>query len=242
MHSHILPELDDGSKSVETSLQLIELLRKQNVKNISLTPHYYSNEESIEDFVVKREKSVQKLIPQLPEDVNVSVGAEVYITRYLFNNKDLSELTYGDSRYILCEFGFSSRFSDHTMEHFYRLQNNYGLTPVLTHIERYPNLMKNRRLIESLLNEGIIIQTNVESVCDQRFRRKLLKFLKLGYIEVLGTDCHSFVRGNPLNYTQALDIIRKKCGQECIDNIVKTSDMIFSPYPKQKNDLFNINF
>lgn len=229
MHSHILPELDDGSKSVEMSLGLIEAFRKNDIKNICFTPHYYSNEESIEDFATKRDESVKKLLPLIPDDINVCIGAEVYITRYLFNNKDLSQLCYGDSKYILCEFGFGSRFSEHTMEHFYRLQNNYGLMPVLTHIERYPNLMKNRNLIERLLYEGVIIQTNVESICDLKFKRKLLKFINYGYIEVLGTDCHSFTRGNPDYYTEAIKLITKKCGEQCVNHIIKTSEMIFTP-------------
>lgn len=232
MHSHILPEIDDGSDSVELSLQIIEEFRQQNVKNICLTPHYYSNEESIEDFLKKRQDSVDKLIPVLPNDIQVCVGAEVYITRYLFNNKDLSGLCYGNSRYILCEFGFGSRFGDHTMEHFYRLQNNYGLTPVLTHIERYYNLMKNRKLVENLIEEGVIIQTNVSALCNSKYKRRLMKYFKYGYIDVLGTDCHSMTRGNPTDYTTAVELLKKKFGQECIDDINQTAQMIFNPLQK----------
>ena len=145
MHSHILPEMDDGSKSVEMSLELIEKLRKQDVKNICLTPHFYTNEESLDTFVERRQKSLEKLLPHIPDDVNICVGAEVYVTRYLFNNKDLSRICYGDSKYILCEFSFSSHFSEHTMDYFNRLRGNYGLRPVLTHIERYENLMANEK-------------------------------------------------------------------------------------------------
>ena len=232
LHSHILPELDDGSKSVELSLEIIEKLRKQNVKNICFTPHYYSNEESIEDFLEKRQKSVDKLMPHIPDDINVCVGAEVYITRFIFNNKDLSGLCYGNSKYILCEFGFNSRFSEHTMRHIFRLQSNYGLSPVLTHIERYPNLMKNKNLVEQLLDEGVLIQTNVGCITDRVERRKLLKYIKNDYIDVVGTDCHSLTRGNPDDYTPAMEIIAKKCGQQYVDKIVENSKMIFDEATK----------
>lgn len=227
MHSHILPELDDGSKSVEVSLEIIEKLRKQNVKNICFTPHYYSDEESIESFLSKRQEAVEKLLPHLPSDVNICVGAEVFITRYLFNNKNLSGLCYGNSEYILCEFGFDSKFDDNTMEYIYRLQSNYGLTPVLTHIERYHNLMKNIRLVEDLIDDGVIIQTNTESLMDNRLKRKILKYIKKDCIDILGTDCHSLTRGNPEDYTPAIDLITKKCGREYLKKILHTSKMIF---------------
>lgn len=230
MHSHILPEMDDGSKSVELSLEIIEKLRAQGVKNICFTPHFYTNEESLGKFLERRQESLDKLLPHIPEDVNICVGAEVYVTSYLFNNDDLSQICYGDSKYILCEFSFSSSFSEHTMNYFYKLQGNYGLKPVLTHIERYENLMDDESLVEDLCDEDIIIQTNVGAFNKGFFRtRKLLKYIKRGYIDIVGTDCHSLTRGNPDEYMGTIELIREKCGQEYVDHIINTSAEIFNP-------------
>lgn len=231
MHSHLLPEMDDGSKSVELSLQIIDKLRAQNVKKLCFTPHFYTNEEGIAKFLKRREESVQKLLPELPDDIEVCIGAEVYVTRYLFNNKDLSGITYGDSQYILVEFPFNSRFSDHTMDYIYRLKGNYGLKPVLTHIERYHHLMSDEGLVEDLLDEDVIIQTNVGAF-NKGFsqKRRLLKYIKRGYIDIVGTDCHSLTRGNPDEYTPTMELIKEKCGQEFVDHIIKTSAEIFTPY------------
>ena len=107
MHTHILPEFDDGARSIEESLTLIDSLKKQNVNNICLTPHFYTNEMNAEDFVKERDEAYQKFLPHKPEDVNIILGAEVYVTKYLFVNDDLSKLTYGNSNYILTEFGYS---------------------------------------------------------------------------------------------------------------------------------------
>lgn len=230
MHSHILPEMDDGSKSVELSLEIIDKLRAQNVKNICFTPHFYTNEESPEQFMERRQKSMEKLLPNLPDDIQICIGAEVYVTRYLFNSKDLSGICYGDSKYILCEFSFGSHFSEHTMEHFNRLQNNYGLKPVLTHIERYHHLMEDEGLVEDLVDEGIIIQTNVGAFKGFSQKRRLIRYIKHGLIDIVGTDCHSLTRGNPDEYTATMELIKNKCGQEYVDHIVNTSAEIFSPY------------
>lgn len=232
MHSHILPEMDDGSKSLEMSLEIIEKLRAQDVKNICLTPHYYTNEESLESFLNRRKESLDILLPEVPEDVKICLGAEVYVTDYLFNNDDLSEICYGDSKYILCEFPFSSTFSNRTMDWLYKLSANYGLKPVLTHIERYDHLMSDEGLVESLCDEDIIIQTNVGAFKGFSQKRRLLKYIKRGYIDIVGTDCHSLTRGNPDEYTDTINLIREKCGQEYVDHIVNTSAEIFSPFSK----------
>ena len=227
MHSHLLPEMDDGSKSVEMTLKIIDKLRAQNVTKLCFTPHFYTNEESIAQFKARRLESVKKLLPELPRDIEVCIGAEVYVTRYLFNNKDLSGITYGDSKYILVEFPFDSHFTDHTMDYIYRLKGNYGLKPVLTHIERYHHLMSNEGLVEDLLDEDVIIQTNVGAFKGFAQKRRLLKYIKRGYIDIVGTDCHSLTRGNPDEYTPTMELIKEKCGREYVDHIIETSKEIF---------------
>ncbi len=228
MHTHILPQLDDGSKSTELSLEVIKKLKKQDVTNICFTPHFYTNEQSIDDFLRQRAESINKLIPLIPDDINYCIGAEVYVTSYLFNNSDLSGICYGNSKYILCEFPFNSRFEDNTMNYFYKLKSNYGLKPVLTHVERYCNLMSYEGLLENLVDEGIIIQSNVGAFKGFSQKRKLLKYVKRGYIKVLGTDCHSLTRGNPDEYLDTINLIKEKCGQDYVDDIMEISAKIFN--------------
>ncbi|MEE1106147.1 MAG: CpsB/CapC family capsule biosynthesis tyrosine phosphatase, partial [Ruminococcus sp.] len=65
MHSHILPAFDDGAKTVDDSLELIGHLRKQGVKNICLTPHFYTNELSYDDYLVEREEAFRAFAPHI---------------------------------------------------------------------------------------------------------------------------------------------------------------------------------
>ena len=77
-HSHILPEIDDGSGSAAESLQMLEVSARQGVKLIAATPHFYAAESSPEQFLRRRAKSagmLQKLLGSaLPQ---VLLGAEV---------------------------------------------------------------------------------------------------------------------------------------------------------------------
>lgn len=66
VHSHILPGIDDGSPDVETSLKMIDMLKKQGAKAIVLTPHYYSDSISYDDFVARRNNAYNLLKSSLP--------------------------------------------------------------------------------------------------------------------------------------------------------------------------------
>ena len=61
MHSHILPGIDDGAKTVEDSLELLSCLKNQGVTNVCLTPHFYTNEISLEDFIAERAEKFKHL-------------------------------------------------------------------------------------------------------------------------------------------------------------------------------------
>ena len=216
MHSHILPGIDDGAPSVEKSLVILNELKKQGVTNVCLTPHFYTNEISAEDFAAQRQHAV---------------GAEVYVTRYMFNGDDFSCACYGNSNYILTEFAYTSQFSSHTMEYFVKLTENYNMIPVLTHVERYPALINDPSIIGELKDMGVIIQTNTNSYTKKASffsKLKLIKLIKGGYIDVIGSDAHSLTHNDPRTFTEALDFISAKCGQSTVRKMMSNAEEIFN--------------
>lgn len=231
MHSHILPAFDDGAKTVEDSLALIDCLKKQGVRNICLTPHFYTYEMGVEDFLFSRQEAFERFKPNIPDDVNIVLGAEVYVTHYLFNNNDLSGLTYGNSKYILTEFAYSSTFNDRTMQFLDMLMRNHGLRPVIPHVERYEYLIDNPGVIQEMQDMGIIIQTNIKNYVSKApffKRRKLLKFIANGWIDILGSDAHSFSHNTPEDFSEAMKTIAEKCGEDTLARMMKNSEKIFS--------------
>lgn len=231
MHSHILPAFDDGAKTIKESLSLIDCLKKQGVNNICFTPHFYTNEMSAEDFVAKRNAAFEKFLVHKPDNVNIVLGAEVYVTRFLFGNDNLSNLTYGKSNYILTEFSYSSSFSEKTMNNLCALIENHFLTPILPHVERYKALMKDPAIIRELKDMGVVIQTNANNYCKGASilrKHKLLKYIGDGLIDILGTDAHSMSHNSPECYAQAIQTISEKCGKHCVKNMMQKSEEIFN--------------
>lgn len=212
MHTHILPGIDDGAKDVETSLALIKKLKEQGVGHIALTPHYYSNRESLEDFYSKRQKAYDLLCAQKIQGVELVLASEAYITDYIFNNPSIDGLCYQGTRYLLTEFAYDSDFSGAAGDMLYKLANNYNVTPVLAHIERYKFLMKHPEILAELTAAGCRMQINLSSLETFSDSRKLLKLLKKGLVHIVGTDTHSFRRGS--DYLTGFSIIDKKLGPD----------------------------
>ncbi len=231
MHSHILPEFDDGAKTIEDALLLLDCLKRQGVANVCLTPHFYTNELSVDNFLSSRAQAYENFAPNIPKDINIVLGAEVYVTRYLFNSSDLSGLTYGKSNYILTEFAYDSTFSKTTLDYLDKIIGVYGLIPVLPHIERYHALIDDYEMIRELRNMGVVTQTNISNYTKRAplfKRRRMLKLISAGLIDILGTDAHSFVHNNPELYSQAVSCISEKCGENILKKMMGKAEIIFN--------------
>ena len=207
-HTHILPGIDDGAKTEEDSLELLDNLIELGVDEIVLSPHYYPDQERIEDFIARRQASCEifakalgkreKTVPKL------HLASEVYLDPIIFNNKDLSELTVDmGGKFIITELMYETEFSKTTRSMLKKLIYSHNLVPILAHIDRYPFLMKEKNLY-SLLELGCIAQVNLSSMINFFQRKKLLKYFQKGYIGVIGSDTHNknYINGfkNGLSY------------------------------------------
>ncbi len=215
MHTHILPAVDDGAKSIEDSLTLINKLRRAGVSHICLTPHFYTHKESLKEFLERRNRAFTELSSYVSDDVTLHLGAEVYITKYLFSNEDdLKSVCYNGTKFMLTEFPYSSTFEGESMVFINKLINNYGITPVLAHIERYPYLLKHLDVVEELIDMGVIIQSNACSFSEFPLKIRLTKMVKNGYIHIIGSDAHSVNRNSPDFFSFLNEHIDKKLGPD----------------------------
>lgn len=135
-HCHILPEMDDGAKSPIESVQMLEILYRQNVTGCILTPHFYLEENSVEQFLKRREKSYAKLNSyignrqDLPEMVE---GAEVYFCHRLYQVSQIEKLKIGASNYILIELPYYTKIKRAIIDEIKLFQDYTGLSVILAH-------------------------------------------------------------------------------------------------------------
>lgn len=229
-HCHIIPGIDDGAKDIETSLAMIKHLQEQGAKKIILTPHYYSDTISLDDFLRQRDKAFNELYKALPSGSPTLIpAAEVFISKYLFNNQSIDELKIAGSNYILIEHPFSCSFSDNSYDRLMNMYCDYGARPILAHIERYPALMDDMYRLEDYIQMGCLTQVNVSSFSDahRSIRKKLFKLLDTGHIHLIGSDCHNLTSRYP-DYEDGVKEIIKKSGQEAVDTLIKNANILTS--------------
>lgn len=227
-HCHILPEIDDGAKSVEESVRMVQRLQTQGAKKIISTSHYYSDSISLDDFIALRNKAYDKLKRELPPgSPEIILSAEVYISKYLFNNDDLTPLCIGNSRYILIEHPFSSTFSPASYNRLANMCVDYNVKPILAHIERYGALMEDKNKLDEFIKLGCLTQVNISSFADasRHTRKKLFKYLESGRIHLIGSDCHNLTT-RPPDYSAGVKAIKEKYGSEAIDALINNANVL----------------
>lgn len=216
-HSHILPQMDDGSKSVEESVALLQALKGQGVDRVVATPHFYANDETVEDFIKRRQKAFEKVSVRLNDELpDVLLGAEVSFYSGISRMEGLSRLKIENTDLLLLEMPFS-RWTEYTVKELLELASSGEFTIVLAHIERYLSL-QNASVLERLYDSGILMQSNASFFVDFFKKKKALNFLKNGKIHFIGSDCHNMI-SRPPELQKAYTYIAKKLGEEFLTHI-----------------------
>ncbi|MCC8015880.1 MAG: hypothetical protein LIO43_00440 [Clostridiales bacterium] len=227
-HCHILPGIDDGAQDIQTSLKMIKLLQMQGAEKIIVTPHYYSDSISLSDFVEKRTRAFNELKSHIPAgSPEIFAGAEVYISKYLFSNDNLNDICIQGTKFAIIEHAFSEEFSAKAITRLERLICDYGITPVLAHIERYKALMDKSKTLDALIDMGCLTQVNISSFSDApvHIRGKLFKYLESGRIDFIGSDCHNLDTRAP-DYSHGAREIIKKCGENKFKDLVSNAKIL----------------
>ena len=104
LHTHILPEFDDGADSLETALDMLRTQRKMGVNRVALTSHFYPMYENLESYLSRRQQAYTALLSGWNKDVmpDLRLGAEVRWSPQLIDI-DLRTLTIGGGDYLLLE-------------------------------------------------------------------------------------------------------------------------------------------
>ena len=188
-HSHILPGIDDGSRSIEQTIRMLKEAKEAGFTKIISTSHY------IEGYYESDEAERTELLNEVQKNISgieLYLGNEIYITNNMINliqNEKAS--TINNSKYVLFEFPLSAK-SMNDKEVVYRLIEN-GFVPIIAHPERYSYVQDNPEYIEELAEMGALFQANYGSIIGmygKKAEKTLKKLLKNDLIRFFGTDSH----------------------------------------------------
>ena len=172
IHSHILPGIDDGSKNINMTLQMIKIAEKSGTTDIVATPHFCRGYgETHYDEVKNLVGEFNKLAKGEGLDLNIHYGQEVYYSEQIIDDYKSGLIgTINDSRYMLI------------------------VIPILAHPERYRPIIEKPERINKFIKEGFLFQMNAGSV-EGQFGNSVKKTAEIllanNIYNFIGSDAHN---------------------------------------------------
>jgi protein-tyrosine phosphatase len=192
VHSHLIPGIDDGVKTLHESIAILEGFKDLGYQKIITTPHvmsdFYRNSSST---ILRGRDIVKEELLRKNIDLDFEVAAEYYLDEHfeeLLAKKDL--LTFGDN-HVLFELSFHTE--PMALNRVIFEMQTKGYHPVLAHPERYPYYNEDFEKYHSFVDKGVILQLNINSLSGgySPMNKKVAKRLvEENMIELLGSDCH----------------------------------------------------
>ena len=232
-HSHILPNIDDGSRSVQESLAMVEELTRQGATGIAATPHFYAQHTSPDRFFEKRSVAWEKLKPYLRDDFpEIRLGAEVCYFEGINRYEGLERFCIDGTNLLLLEMPFCA-WTGRMVAAVVEMNARKDLHVLLAHIERYLPY-GNWAAWEHLVEQGVFIQASTAFFIEKR--RKALKMMRNGYIHFWGTDAHNMDARKP-NLAPAVDSITRKSGNRWIAELEAREETVLHETKKGMDHL-----
>lgn len=219
-HSHILPGVDDGSKSVEQSLEMLRMEAAQGIRRVIATPHFYPRHDSPERFLRRRAEALNRLqeAMEIEEGLpQIELAAEIYFFSGISDSEVLSQLTIGQKRCILLEMP-QSPWTDRMYREMENIRSRQGLIPIVAHVDRYISPFRTHGIPARLEQLPVLVQANASFFLRGTTRAMAIRMLKNHQIHLLGSDCHS-VDVRPPRLGEAVEQIRSRLGEEALDRI-----------------------
>ena len=232
-HSHVLPGVDDGSRSVDESLKMLEMLKDQGVSVVVATPHFDADRISIEHFLKRRRRAYDRVMEAAPDDIpQIRLGAEVLYYPGISRLEGLGDLCIEGTRLLLLEMPLS-KWDKYAKDELINMAALCGVVPVVAHVERCLPF-QDRNFFDEFRTADVLFQVNASFLINRSTRMRALRLLKKGLIQFIGSDCHGAV-SRPPELGEAYRIVAKKLGEDFLlglfnfeDLDIKQSEMRFS--------------
>lgn len=221
IHSHILPNIDDGSRSIDETFELIKEAKKAGFSGIVCTSHYIEN--YYETNRPEREVWMNAIKERLKDkgiSIDLYLGNEIYISENIIELlADEKATTINDTSYVLFEMPMNEEPLN-LYDVVYELQQN-KVVPILAHPERYSYVQKDPELVYDLIEKGVLMQSNYGSFIGQYGKRAQMmaeRMLENNMTHLLGSDAH---RPNTIypRIPEAIRAITRIVGEDKVDEL-----------------------
>jgi protein-tyrosine phosphatase len=234
IHHHLLWALDDGSKSLEMSVEMARASAATGVTHVVCTPHANGSWNFDPELNRAKVAELQARLDQEQIDLQIGLGCDFHLSYDNIQDakSDPARFSINGLGYLLVElpdYGVPRGLN----ETFYELQLA-GLTPILTHPERNPTLQADINRIVDWMRGGLLIQVTADSVTGKMGKtahKIALDLLEKRWVHFLATDAHN-VTSRPPRLNEARDVVARRFGETYAESITLTNPMaVFTGQP-----------
>lgn len=192
IHSHLIPGIDDGSKSMEQSVEMIKRLKQMGFKKLITTPHIMQYQyDNTTDIILGGLQRVRQELEKQNIDIKIEAASEYFLDEHFLELiKERDVLTFGD-KYLLFELSYTMKPLNLESAIFEMIAAGYK--PVLAHPERYLFLHKNFEEYKWLKRKGLLFQVNLNSFSgyySKAVQKVANRLAEEGLIDFIGSDTH----------------------------------------------------
>jgi tyrosine-protein phosphatase YwqE len=192
IHSHLIPGIDDGVKTIEESLDLIRTFIQLGFKKLVTTPHIMSDAyHNTPEIIFSGLETLRRAAADAGLSITLEAAAEYYVDERLMDMLKNEKLLTLNGKYLLFEISYVNLPANLYEIIFKMIEKGY--TPVLAHPERYPFWLSKFDEYEKLKDAGVLFQLNTNSLCGyygtavKKMAERLVDALMVDFI---GSDMH----------------------------------------------------
>jgi protein-tyrosine phosphatase len=214
LHCHILPGIDDGARDIDETLAMLQIAQYDGILNVVATPHVIEGKLPTWQDIVNSCEAVKEAAQAKGIEIPIYPGAEVFL------NWDILDKITGPGpfcinggNYMLVELP-AAEIPRFTEEFFFTLQTR-GITPILAHPERHPELIRRPQILANWIEKGVLTQMNGPSL-KGGFGEKVMQMAELmlvnNMVHCIGSDAHG-IRSRRPELSGAADKVESLVGK-----------------------------
>ena len=222
IHSHILPEVDDGPKTWDVSVAICQAAAADGITHMIATPHandrYPYDREHLKGLAAELQRRVG-------DSLKIGLGCDFHLSYDNIQDCLVNPARYviDQTRYLLVEFSNYS-VPQHSTDSLMKL-GDLGLVPIITHPERNPILRENLQRVVEWAEQGCVVQVTGSALTGfwgERTLRAAKWLLERQAVHVLATDAHDMQKRVPILST-AREAAAEICGEEVAQALVESN-------------------
>lgn len=227
-HTHILPGIDDGAKTVEDSIKMLKRSYEKGVRLTVLTPHFYpKGQASLDAFLKKRAAAFENLKAAMEGETDipeVRLGCEVNISTDISEYDGIEQLAIEGTDYILLEIPHDTGITEDLCDRIYNVKYK-NMTPIMAHIDRYLPIPK--KFLKDLSDLNLLYQVNADAFSHFGIKKEIAKLFTQGFVHVLGSDMHN-VGERDNNLDKAIEELSAHFSEEHIKFLTENAEAVIN--------------